>query len=129
MTNLAFAWLAQVDTPRAIYLFVTIGADNIAAGYAGSVFIAFMSIMTNKEMSATQYALMSSLFAFYGKSLAGFSGVLADAVGYELFFIITGLFGIPALCLAIWATIGKFTDGINDDGVPTWGPFALKGKS
>ena len=81
MTNLAFAWLAQVDTPRAIYLFVTIGADNIAAGYAGSVFIAFMSIMTNKEMSATQYALMSSLFAFYGKSLAGFSGVLADAVG------------------------------------------------
>ena len=129
MTNLAFAWLAQVDTPRAIYLFVTIGADNIAAGYAGSVFIAFMSIMTNKEMSATQYALMSSLFAFYGKSLAGFSGVLADAVGYELFFIITGLFGIPALCLAIWATIGKFTDGINDDGEPTWGPFALKGKS
>jgi PAT family beta-lactamase induction signal transducer AmpG len=123
LTNFAFAWLAQVNTPRAIYLFVTIGADNIAAGFAGSVFIAFMSIMTNKRMSATQYALLSSLFAFYGKSLAGFSGKLADFVGYETFFIITSIFGVPALLLAIWAARSKFTDGINDDGVPNWGPF------
>ena len=123
VTNLAFAWLAQVETPRAAYLFVTIGADNIAAGFAGSVFIAFMSVMTNKKMSATQYALLSSLFAFYGKSLAGFSGLLADAVGYETFFIVTGLFGIPALLLAIIAARMRFTDGIDDDGVPAWGVF------
>jgi len=123
ITNLAFAWLAQVETPHAIYLFVTIGADNIAAGFAGSVFIAFMSIMTNKRMSATQYALLSSLFAFYGKSLAGFSGKLADFVGYETFFIITAIIGIPALLLAAWAARSKFTDGINDEGIPSWGPF------
>lgn len=123
LTNLAFAWLAQVETPRAIYLFVTIGADNIAAGFAGSVFIAFMSVMTNKKMSATQYALLSSLFAFYGKSLAGFSGKLADFVGYETFFVITALFGVPALLLSIWAARSKFTDGIDDEGVPAWGPF------
>ncbi len=124
LTNLAFAWLAQVETPRAAYLFVTIGADNIAAGFAGSVFIAFMSIMTNKTMSATQYALLSSLFAFYGKSLAGFSGKLADAVGYETFFVITALFGIPALILSIWAARSRFTDSIDDEGIPAWGPFA-----
>jgi len=123
LTNLAFAWLAQVETPRAIYLFVTIGADNVAAGFAGSVFIAFMSIMTNQKMSATQYARLSSLFAFYGKSLAGFSGKRADFVGYETFFVITALFGIPALLLSIWAARSKFTDGIDDDGVPAWGPF------
>lgn len=123
VTNLAFAGLAQVETPRAIYLFATIGADNLAAGFAGSVFIAFMSIMTNKKMSATQYALLSSLFAFYGKSLAGFSGLLADAVGYESFFVITALFGLPALILAIVAARSKFTDGIDDDGIPAWGPF------
>ena len=123
LTNLTFAWLAQVETPRAIYLFVTIGADNIAAGFAGSVFIAFMSVMTNRKMSATQYALLSSLFAFYGKSLAGFSGLLADAVGYEVFFVVTALFGIPAFLLAIIAARMRFTDGIDDDGVPAWGPF------
>ncbi len=123
LTNLAFAWLATVTVPRAAYLFVTIGADNVAAGFAGGVFIAFMSILTNKAMSATQYALFSSLFAFFGKSLAGFSGVLADAVGYEAFFIITGLFGLPALILSIWTWLSGFTDGVDEVATPASGPF------
>ena len=123
LTNLAFAWLATVEVPRAAYLFVTIGADNIAAGFAGGVFIAFMSILTNKAMSATQYALYSSLFAFFGKSLAGFSGVLADRVGYEEFFILTGLFGIPALILSVWTWLNGFTDGVDENATPKGGPF------
>lgn len=123
VTNLAFAWLAQVETPRAAYLFVTIGADNIAAGFAGSIFIAFMSILANKAMSATQYALYSSLFAFFGKSLAGFSGVLADAVEYQNFFVITAIFGVPALILSIWIWLSGFIDGIDEDSTPKAGPF------
>lgn len=123
LTNLAFAWLAQVETPLAAYLFVTIGADNIAAGFAGSIFIAFMSILANKAMSATQYALYSSLFAFFGKSLAGFSGVLADAVGYQSFFVITAVFGVPALILSIWIWLSGFIDGIDETSTPKNGPF------
>ncbi len=112
ITNLAFAWLANVSSPKAYYLLVTIGADNVAAGFAGSVFIAFMSIMTNRKYSASQYALFSSLFAFYGKSLAGFSGVLADKIGYENFFIVTALFGVPALLFVIFTWQNGFTDKI-----------------
>jgi hypothetical protein len=118
ITNLAFAWLATVSTPKAIYLFVTIGADNIAAGFAGSVFIAFMSILTNKKFSASQYALFSSLFAFYGKSMAAFSGVLADKIDYMWFFVVTSGFGIPALILVIFTWASGFTDSINEEGVP-----------
>lgn len=117
ITNLAFAWLASVSSPKAIYLFVTIGADNIAAGFAGSVFIAFMSILTNKDFSASQYALFSSLFAFYGKSLAAFSGVLADKVEYIWFFIITAGFGIPALLLSIFFVLSGFTESVDEEGV------------
>ena len=112
VTNLAFAWLATVSEPKALYLLVTIGADNIAAGFTGSVFIAFMSIMTSKQFTATQYALFSSMFAFYGKSLAGFSGVIADAVGYEWFFVITSGFGIPALIFVIITWSSGFTEKI-----------------
>jgi len=115
ITNLAFAWLATVDTPKTYYLLATIGADNIAAGFAGSVFIAFMSIMTNRKFSASQYALFSSMFAFYGKSLAGFSGVLADKIGYEMFFTVTALFGIPALLLVIFTWLTGFTDKVMSD--------------
>lgn len=104
VTNIAFAWLAQVDSPVAAYLFVTIGADNIAAGYAGTAIIAFMSLLTNKNFTATQYALFSSLVAFSGKSLAGFSGALADIIDYEWFFIVTALLGIWPLIavICIW---------------------------
>ena len=101
VTNMAFAWLAQVDAPLAQYLFVTIGADNLAAGYAGTAIIAFMSLLVNKEFTATQYALFSSIVAFSGKSIAGFSGVLADMIDYQNFFIVTALFGIPPLLAVI----------------------------
>lgn len=118
LTNLVFAWLATVSAPKAIYLFATIGADNLAAGFAGSVFIAFMSILTNKNFSASQYALFSSLFAFYGKSLAAFSGVLADKIDYMWFFVVTSAFGVPALIFVIFTWASGFTDGINENGIP-----------
>ena len=108
VTNLAFAWLAHVSSPKAIYLFVTIGADNIAAGYAGTAIIAFMSILTNKNFTATQYALFSSLVAFSGKSLAGFSGALADLIEYERFFIVTALVGIAPLIAVVCVWVFKF---------------------
>jgi len=101
VTNLAFAWLAQVEAPLSQYLFVTIGADNLAAGYAGTAIIAFMSLLVNKDFTATQYALFSSIVAFSGKSIAGFSGVLADMLEYQNFFVVTALFGIPPLLAVI----------------------------
>jgi len=117
LTNLIFAWLATASSPKAIYLFATIGADNIAAGFAGSVFIAFMSILTNKKFSATQYALFSSLFAFYGKSLAAFSGVLADKIDYMWFFVVTSLIGVPALIFVIYTWLSGFTESIDENAV------------
>jgi len=101
VTNLAFAWLSQVDAPLSQYLFVTIGADNLAAGFAGTAIIAFMSLLTNKDFTATQYALFSSIVAFSGKSIAGFSGVLADILDYQNFFVVTALFGVPPLLAVI----------------------------
>jgi PAT family beta-lactamase induction signal transducer AmpG len=114
-TNLSFAWLATVSTPKTIYLFSTIGADNLAAGFSGSVFIAFMSILVNKKYSASQYALFSSLFALYGKGLAAFSGVLADKVDYMWFFVLTSVLGVPALIFVLYAWLNGFTDSINEN--------------
>jgi len=114
ITNLAFAWLAQVEQPLAQYLMITIGADNLAAGFAGTAIIAFMSLMTNKDFTATQYALFSSLVAFSGKSLAGFSGLLADILEYQNFFIVTALFGLPPLLAVIVAWRLKLVDEVEN---------------
>ena len=60
-----------------------------------------MCLLVNKEFTATQYALFSSIVAFSGKSIAGFSGVLADMIDYQNFFVVTALFGIPPLLAVI----------------------------
>ncbi len=101
VTNLAFALLAASEAEFGLLL-MTVSADNLAGGIAGSVFIAYLSSLTNTAYTATQYALFSSLFTLAGKFLGGFSGVIVDATSYVHFFIITGLLGIPAILLVLF---------------------------
>jgi PAT family beta-lactamase induction signal transducer AmpG len=55
--------------------------------------------LTQKRFSATQYALLSALFSL-PRILAGpVTGVLADAMGWRDFFILTVAFGIPGMAM------------------------------
>lgn len=101
ITNAAFAWLAGFHDPVVWHLFVVVGADNFAAGFVGAAFIAWLSSLTDPENAATQYAVLSSLYALFCKFMAGFSGVLADALGYVHFFLLTASYGLPALALVL----------------------------
>ena len=100
-TNLLFAYLAT-QGPDLALLTMTISADNLSAGVAGTAFIAYLSSLTNKTYTATQYALFSSLFTLFGKFVAGFSGVIVDAEGYVFFFIYASVLGIPAILLVLY---------------------------
>jgi len=100
-TNLFFAALA-VTGPDLAMLTVTISADNFAAGFAGTVFIAYLSSLTNISFTATQYALFSSLSTFFGKLTAGYSGNVQEAIGWFGFFIYAALLGIPAIILSFF---------------------------
>ncbi|GJL96346.1 MAG: MFS transporter [Hyphobacterium sp.] len=101
-TNGAYAWLAQTGVPEDAWrAAIAIVGDNIAGGFVGTVFIAYLSSLTDPANAATQYAVLSSIYAFVNKLLAGFSGVLADAVGYVNFFLITASYAIPATLLVI----------------------------
>ena len=106
LTNGAFAWLATQTDTSAVKLTVAIVADNIAAGFVGTVFIAYMSSLVDRRYAATQYALLSSGYALFCKIVAGFSGVLYDKVGAVNFFGITALYGLPAILLILF--IWKF---------------------
>jgi PAT family beta-lactamase induction signal transducer AmpG len=78
LSNLAFAWLAtQGPDSRAFALAVTV--DNLSAGYAGTVLIAYMSSLTSAGFTATQYALFSSLYSLPGKLIAAQSGAIVEA--------------------------------------------------
>jgi len=96
LSNLVFIWLAMRghDVPA---LVVSIGIDNALTGFAGTCLIAYMSSLTGRGFTATQYALFSSLYALPGRLIASQSGRIvegaagsADAGGF--FSIFNGLF-------------------------------------
>ncbi len=99
VTNLAFAGLA-IAGPDVSLLVLTITADNLAQGFTGTVFIAYLSGLTNVSYTATQYALFTSLMVLPGKILSGFSGSVVEQVGWVTFFFYAAAMGLPAIWLA-----------------------------
>ncbi|MBT8098298.1 MAG: MFS transporter, partial [Gammaproteobacteria bacterium] len=99
-TNLFFAGLTYTG-PSIWALIVTISFDNFAQGFSGTVFIAYLSSLTNVSFTATQYALFSALSVFLGKFTAGFSGVIQEMVGWTGFFVYAAATGVPSIILAI----------------------------
>lgn len=102
LTNLLFMLLASVGHDMVI-LYIVISADNLSAGLASAAFIAFLSSLTNISFTAVQYAIFSSLMTLLPKILGGYSGAMVDALGYQSFFLVTALMGIPVLILIMWA--------------------------
>lgn len=128
VTNGAYAWLAATAGPDDYWkLTVAIVGDNLAGGFVTTAFIAYMSSLVDPANAATQYALLASFYAFVSKFLSGFSGVLADAVGWVSFFIITAGYTIPAAGLLIYLIVAgpkaakglhKFAERETTDSVP-----------
>ena len=109
-TNLLFVWLALRghDVPL---MYTAVGLDNFAAGLAGTVFVAFLSALTNIRFTAVQYALFSSLMTLLPKTLGGYSGAIVKQIDYTGFFLFTAALGVPILLLVWWADRVLFRDG------------------
>jgi MFS transporter, PAT family, beta-lactamase induction signal transducer AmpG len=102
----AFATLAYAKAN--VVLFATVMAgDNFSTGFAGVALVAYMSSLTSLGYTATQYALLSSTYAWLGKILKGFSGAIVESLSathglmdaYAIFFVGAGAIGIPAILL------------------------------
>jgi PAT family beta-lactamase induction signal transducer AmpG len=99
ISNLCFALLAAHGQASVPGLATVISLDNFAQGVHGTALIAFMSSLTSASYTATQYAVLSSLYALPPKLLMGTSGMVVDAIGYPQFFVYTASLSIPALVL------------------------------
>jgi PAT family beta-lactamase induction signal transducer AmpG len=81
--------------------------DNFGTSFAGVALVSYMSSLTSLGYTATQYALLSSTYAWAGKILKGFSGVTVESLtashglmgAYAIFFVGAGLIGLPAVLL------------------------------
>jgi PAT family beta-lactamase induction signal transducer AmpG len=105
LTNIVFIWLsvaANPAEPSIQNLTLVIAVDNLSAGLAVAVFVAWLSSLTSVSFTATQYAIFSSLMTLFPKLLGGYSGTMVESLGYSWFFIITALLGVPVVALVLY---------------------------
>ena len=102
-TNILFsalAWAGKVE-----WLFaVAVILDDLAAAFATVAFVTFISLLVDRNYTATQYALLASIGTLGRTLLASSSGELVDWLegDWGLFFIITAVMVIPSLII-LWS--------------------------
>ena len=108
-TNILFSVLAW--TGKVEWLFaVAVILDDLAAAFATVAFVTFISLLVDRNYTATQYALLASIGTLGRTLLASSSGELVDWLegDWGLFFIITALMVIPSLLL-LWSIRERLT--------------------
>jgi len=105
----AFAVLAYYGADIASFSTV-MALDDFGIAFAGVALVTYMSTLTSLGYTATQYALLSSVYAYLGKILKGPSGAVVEYLSghghslmdaYGMFFIGAGAIGVPALILCV----------------------------
>ncbi len=102
-TNILFsvlAWTGKVEWLFALAVLM----DDLAAAIATVVFVAFISLLVDRNYTATQYALLASIGTLGRTVLASSSGALVDWLNgdWGMFFILTALMVLPSLGLLWW---------------------------
>ena len=101
LSNLLFIVMSL--HPGELWTFVlAISGDNLAQGFAGTVLVAYMSSLSSRYFTATQYALLSSLANLPGKLIGGVSGFMVESWGYTGFFLFSTLSIVPTLLVMAW---------------------------
>jgi PAT family beta-lactamase induction signal transducer AmpG len=87
--------------PSVPVLAAVITIDNIAIGMGTAAYATFMMSVCNKNFTATQYALLSSLMAVPMNLFGATSGYLAESLGWLGFFLFCTLAALPGLLLLL----------------------------
>jgi PAT family beta-lactamase induction signal transducer AmpG len=73
--------------------------ENLSAGLGTSAFVTFIGLMTNKQFTATQFALLSSLMGIPRILFSAPTGFIAQSTGWFWFFTICTLIAVPGVIM------------------------------
>ena len=106
-TNILFSVLHWVGQSELMFAIAVI-ADDLAAAFATVAFVTFISLLVDRNYTATQYALLASIGTLGRTLLASSSGAMVDWLNgdWGIFFIITAMMVIPSLVL-LWVLRGR----------------------
>ncbi|MHB8742255.1 MAG: MFS transporter [Sulfuricaulis sp.] len=93
---------APMLTEYKIILYGASAVESFTAGLGTAAFLSFLMAIVNKQHSATEYAILSSVFAL-SRQLAGFaSGFGAHYMGYAHYFLLSFFLAFPAYAFLPW---------------------------
>jgi PAT family beta-lactamase induction signal transducer AmpG len=98
LSSLGYSWAAAAGADKAG---VTAAAlfENFAQGLGTAAFLAFLMSVCERRYAATQFALLSAIYALSRWAAGLASGALAEQLGYATYFLFTFLLGLPAYLL------------------------------
>jgi PAT family beta-lactamase induction signal transducer AmpG len=101
LSNVMYVVLWQ--TGKSLPMLTTqVFVENFTDGLADAAFLTYLSALTSRAFTATQYALLSSLASVPLRTLGGFGGGAAAELGWTWFFVLTTVAALPALVLMLW---------------------------
>ncbi len=100
LTNLLFALLAWTGKNYFIFL-IAVVLDDITSAFATVAFVALISVLIDRNYTATQYALLASIGTAGRTIFSSSSGALVDYLNgnWQFFFILTSIMVIPSLLI------------------------------
>ncbi len=101
LSNLGYATVAAVGWGR-WGIYAASLTESFTGGLGSAAFLAFLMHVCERERAATEYALLSALFAVPRQVIGAASGWLTEMLGYASYFALTFVFALPALLLIPW---------------------------
>lgn len=100
VTNLLYAWLALAGASVPIFCAAVL-CDGVANAMGTAAFVAYLMSVCSPAMSATQFALLTSLSSVGQRVFgAAFAGDLVGGLAWWGFFAATSAMAVPGLLLA-----------------------------
>ncbi len=96
--NWIYVWLWHAD-PSAVVLYTSVAVDQFGNGFAGAVFVVYLSMLVSPAHPGAQYALLSGFAFLLPRLLAGASGSMQTQIGYDGFFLLSGALSFAAIFL------------------------------
>lgn len=96
--NWIYIWLWYSE-PAAYVLYTSVAVDQFGNGFAGAVFVVYLSMLVSPKYPGAQYALLSGFAFLLPRLLAGASGSMQTHIGYDGFFLLSGALSFAAIFL------------------------------
>ena len=98
LSNLGYAIVAATNAGRPGMYGAAI-AVSFCAGLGTAAFLSFLMSVCDRENAATEYAVLSAIFALPRTFIGSTSGYLTESMGYANYFWLTAALALPALLL------------------------------